>query len=155
MNNEFLKIGDNAPDFTLPNYDEKACSLADYKGKKIVIWFFPKASTPGWTVQGEGFRDELKNFKSLGCEIIGVSADPPKRQKKFVEKYQFPFQMLCDESHDMLIAYKAWGLKKFMGKEYMGIFRITYVIDENGKIANVYPKVNTKTHAQDILCDIK
>ncbi len=154
MGLDLLKKGDKAPSFLLENYDGNQVSLDEFKGKNIIIWFFPKASTPGWTVEGCGFRDEFQDFKSSEYDIIGVSADPPKKQKKFVEKYDFPFYMLSDESKEMLKSYKVWALKKFMGKEYMGILRVTYIIDKQGKIARVYDKVKTKTHAQDILSDI-
>ena len=154
MGLDLLKKGDKAPSFLLENYDGNQVSLDQFKGKNIIIWFFPKASTPGWTVEGCGFRDEFQDFKSSEYDIIGVSADPPKKQKKFVEKYDFPFYMLSDESKEMLKSYKVWALKKFMGKEYMGILRVTYIIDKQGKIARVYDKVKTKTHAQDILSDI-
>ena len=153
MNQEFLQPGENAPDFTLPDSNNNTFSFSDYKNKNIVLWFFPKANTPGWTIQGEGFRDEFKSFQDKGYHIIGVSADSPTKQQKFVEKYNFPYPMLCDENHDMLKKYKASGLKKFMGKEYMGIFRITYII-QNGKIQKVYDKVKTKSHACDILKDL-
>ena len=146
-----LNIGDKAPEFTLLNQDEESVSLSDYKGKQVIIWFFPKASTPGWTNEGIGFRDELKKFNKLNINIIGVSADSPKKQKKFVEKYNFNYPMLCDESHTMLEAYGVWGLKKFMGREYMGISRVTYILDNEHNIKEVYEKVNTKTHACDIL----
>ncbi len=155
MSQDLLNVGEKAPDFSLPNHNEEIISLSNFKNQKIVLWFFPKASTPGWTVEGEGFRDEFKEFSKLGYTIIGVSADPPKKQKKFVEKYNFPFIMLCDESHNMLELYKVWGLKKFMGREYMGISRVTYLIDLNRNIEKVYSKVSTKTHACDILCELK
>ena len=154
MSNHLLSIGDKAPDFTLPNYDGKEISLSNLKGKKIIIWFFPKASTPGLTIQGQGFREEFNEFKKLDYEIIGVSADSIKKQQKFVEKQSFPFMMLCDESHSMLKDYKVWALKKFMGREYMGILRVTYLIDENGLIEKVYDNVKTKTHSKDILFDL-
>ena len=153
MNFELLNIGEKAPDFTLPNYNGDNVALSDFKGKNIILWFFPKANTPGWAVEGQGFREEFKDFQKLGYEIIGVSGDALKKQKKFVEKYNFPFMMLCDESHDMLKAYKVWVLKKFMGREYMGILRVTYVVDQDGKIKKVYNEVKTKTHSQDVLSD--
>lgn len=146
-----LKPGENAPAFILPDADGNDVSLTDFAGKKVVLWFFPKASTPGWTVEGQGFRDEFQTFEKHNVRIVGVSADPPAKQKKFAEKQNFQYPMLCDESHEMLEAYGAWGLKKFMGREYMGINRISYVIDEGGKIEHVFEKVNTKTHAQDVL----
>ena len=154
MGQELLNIGEKAPDFSLPTHNEEIISLSYFKNQKIILWFFPRASTPGWTVEGEGFRDEFEKFSKLGYAIVGVSADPPKKQKKFVDKYDFPFTMLCDESHSMLEAYKVWGLKKFMGREYMGISRITYLIDGSRKIEKVYSKVTTKTHAKDILCEL-
>ena len=153
MNTELLNIGDQAPDFSLPDYSGETVSLNDFKGKNIILWFFPKANTPGWAIEGQGFREEFSDFQKLGYEIIGVSGDSLKKQKKFVEKYNFPFMMLCNESHDILKAYKVWALKKFMGREYMGILRVTYVIDKKGKIAKVYDQVKTKTHSQDVLSD--
>ena len=149
-----LNIGDKAPNFSLLNSNEELTSLSDFKGQKIVLWFFPKASTPGWTIEGQGFRDELQNFSDMGIHIIGVSADPIKKQKNFCDKQNFSFDLLSDESHSMLESYGVWGLKKFMGREYMGISRVTYLINEDGFIEQVYNKVNTKTHAQDILNDL-
>ena len=146
----YLNIGDSAPDFELLNYDSTLINSSSLKGEKHIIWFFPKANTPGWTVQGCGFRDEFKNFEEKNIQIIGVSADSPKAQKKFVEKYNFSFEMLCDQSKDMLKSYKAWGLKKFMGREYEGIHRISYLI-KDGVVKHVFDKVKTKTHALDVL----
>ena len=146
-----LKVGDKAPQFILPNQDGESVSLSDFNGKQVVVWFFPKASTPGWTNEGIGFRDELEKFDNKKTIIIGVSADSPSRQKKFVEKYSFNYPMLCDESHNMLENYGVWGLKKFMGREYMGITRATYILDKNHTIQEVIEKVNTKSHACDIL----
>ena len=148
-----LKVGDKAPDFTLQNQDENSVSLSDYKNKKVVLWFYPKASTPGWTVEGQGFRDEFQKFEEKNVHILGCSADSPKKQKKFCEKKNFPYFLLSDESHEMLKDYGVWGKKKFMGREYMGISRVTYIIDENGVIEKVYEKVSVKSHARDILND--
>jgi len=148
-----LKVGDKAPDFTLQNQDENSVSLSDYKNKKVVLWFYPKASTPGWTVEGKGFRDEFQNFENNNIQIIGCSADSPAKQKKFAEKRGFPYLLLSDESRDVLKAYGVWGKKKFMGREYMGISRVTYIIDGNGTIEKVYDKVSVKSHARDILND--
>ena len=149
-----LQKGDKAPEFTLPNSEGESVSLSDFKGKQIVLWFFPKANTPGWSIEGQGFRDEFKNFTEQNIEIIGVSADTIAKQKKFCDKYDFPFNMICDETHSMLESYGVWGLKKFMGREYMGISRVTYIIDSNGVISDVYDKVQTKTHAKDILSSL-
>ena len=146
-----LQKGDKAPEFTLPNSEGESVSLSDFKGKQIVLWFFPKANTPGWSIEGQGFRDGFKIFTEQNIEIIGVSADPIAKQKKFCDKYDFPFNMICDETHSMLESYGVWGLKKFMGREYMGISRVTYIIDSNGFILDIYEKVQTKTHAKDIL----
>ena len=149
-----LNIGDKAPKFSLPNADGEMVSLSDFKGKKVVLWFFPKASTPGWTIEGKGFRDESKNFEKKNTVIIGCSADPPNKQRKFCDKQNFSYLMLCDESHKMLEAYGVWGLKKFMGREYMGISRVTYIISEDGMIERVYEKVKTMSHAKDVLKDL-
>ena len=149
-----LEEGDKAPHFSLPNYNENIVSLSDFKGKKVVLWFFPKASTPGWTIEGKGFRDESKNFEKKNTIIIGCSADPPSKQKKFCNKQKFLYPMLCDESHKMLEAYGVWGLKKFMGREYVGISRVTYIISEDGIIEKVYEKVKTMSHAKDVLKDL-
>ena len=148
-----LKIGDQAPQFNLQNQDGENISLDNLKGERFVLWFYPKASTPGWTVEGQGFRDELNKFIDLGIKIFGVSADSVKRQKNFHTKQQFNFSLLSDESHEMLQSYGVWGLKKFMGREYMGISRVTYIINQYGLIEKVYDKVQTKTHAKDILND--
>ena len=149
-----LAIGDKAPDFSLPNQDGNDITLNYFKGSKIILWFYPKASTPGWTIEGQGFRDELQKFIDMGVHIIGVSADSITKQKIFCNKQNFGFDLLSDESHAMLESYGVWGLKKFMGREYMGISRVTYLINEDGFIEQVYNKVNTKTHAQDILNDL-
>ena len=149
-----LVTGDKAPDFNLPNQDGDDIALDNFKGGKIVLWFYPKASTPGWTIEGQGFRDELQKFVDMGIHIIGVSADSIQKQKNFCNKQNFGFDLLSDESHAMLESYGVWGLKKFMGREYMGISRVTYLINEDGLIEQVYNKVNTKTHAQDILNDL-
>ena len=146
-----LKIGDKAPEFSLPNQDASEISLESLRGSKILLWFYPKANTPGWIIEGQGFRDGLNSFNNKGIKILGVSADSIQKQKTFFDKQQFNFDLLSDESHVMLKKYGAWALKKFMGREYMGILRITYIINENGIIDQVYDKVKTKTHAQDIL----
>ena len=147
----YLKIGDKAPDFTLKNYDGKNISLNDLNNSSILLWFFPKANTPGWAVEGQGFRDEFKKFENKNVMIVGVSADSQEKQQNFVDKYDFQYLMLCDDNHAMLKAYKAWGPKKFMGREYDGIHRISYLVDNQGIIKHVYDKVKTKSHACDVL----
>ncbi len=148
-----LNIGDNAPSFSLKNQDGVTITTELLKGEKFIIWFYPKASTPGWTIEGQGFRDELNSFDNLGIKVYGVSADSVKKQKNFHTKQKFNFDLLSDETHVMLEKYKVWTLKKFMGREYMGILRVTYIIDEKGIISYVYDSVKTKTHALDILND--
>ena len=150
-----LDVGVKAPDFTLPDGDGTEISLDNFRGKKVILWFFPKANTPGWTTEGQGFRDELHKFEDRNAVIIGMSADSPNKQKKFCEKQSFEFPMLCDESKETLRDYGVWGKKNFMGREYEGIFRNTYIIDEKGIIKKVYKKVNVKSHAQDILEDLQ
>ena len=148
-----LNIGDKAPGFSLLDSNEKVTSLADFKGQKVVLWFFPKSSTPGWTIEGKGFRDESENFAKKNMAIIGCSADSCSKQKKFCDKQGFTYSMLSNEDHSMLNTYGVWGLKKFMGREYMGISRVTYIISEEGIIEKVYSKVKTLSHAKDILND--
>ena len=151
----YLNVGDKAPYFELLNYDNTLINSKNLEGEKHILWFFPKANTPGWKIQGCGFRDEFKKFKEKNIKIIGVSADPISKQEKFVVKYNFPYLMLCDESKEMLKSYKAWGLKKFMGREYKGIHRISYLVNEEGIIEKVFDKVKTKSHAADVLNEIK
>ena len=149
-----LDVGSDAPSFTLPDANGDPVSLEDFRGKKVLIWFFPKASTPGCTAQGCNLRDNYAAFQAKNVVILGMSKDPPKRQAKFVDKYEFPFTMLCDESGTTIERYEAWGLKKFMGREFMGIIRSSYLIDEEGKIERTYGKVKTKTHGVDVLEDL-
>ena len=146
----YLNIGGQAPNFNVKNFNGEQITMDDFKDSQFILWFFPKASTPGWTVQGCRFRDEFRKFEDKNIKIAGVSADSETKQKKFVEKYNFPYLMLCDESREMLKSYKAWGPKKFMGREYEGTHRISYLI-KNGVIQHVFDKVNTKTHANDVL----
>lgn len=146
-----LKVGDKAPDFSVLNQDEQTVSLSDFSGKKLVLFFYPKASTPGCTAEACNLRDNVDRFRASGYEILGASADSPKRQKNFQTKYELPYDLLADEDHKLLNAFQVWGPKKFMGKEYDGIHRTTFVIDENGVITDVIGKVKTKDHAAQIL----
>lgn len=146
-----LKEGDKAPDFSVEDQDGNKVSLADFKGKKLVLFFYPKASTPGCTAEACNLRDNWEQFQKKGYAIVGVSADSKKRQQNFKNKYDFPFPLLADEDKEVINAYGVWGPKKFMGKEYEGIHRTTFIIDEEGKIQEVIKKVKTKEHADQIL----
>ena len=149
-----LEVGNKAPNFTLDDQDGNSVSLNDFKGKKVLVWFYPKANTPGCTIEGQVFRDQYKNFNGKNTIIIGISADTIKAQKNFCIKQGFPFSLLSDPEKTTIQAYKAYGLKKFMGKEYEGIYRISYLIDENGIIEKAYEKVKPKEHAIKVLEDI-
>jgi peroxiredoxin Q/BCP len=146
-----LKIGDIAPSFSCKDQNGSIIKLSDFLDKKLVIFFYPKASTPGCTAEACNLSDNYVKFKSLGYEILGVSADSEKLQKKFSDKFDLPYSLLCDENKDIIKSYGVWGLKKFMGKEYMGIIRKTFVINENGEISNIIEKVKTKDHASQII----
>lgn len=146
-----LKIGDIAPSFSCKDQNGSIIKLSDFLDKKLVIFFYPKASTPGCTAEACNLSDNYVKFKSLGYEILGVSADSEKLQKKFSDKFDLPYSLLCDENKDIIKSYGVWGLKKFMGKEYMGIIRKTFIINENGEISNIIEKVKTKEHASQIM----
>lgn len=146
-----LKIGDKAPDFVAKDQDGNTIRLKDYLGKKVILFFYPKASTPGCTMEAKNLRDNHKELLDKGYEIIGVSADSEKRQKNFCVKNELPYPLLVDEEKKVINAYGVWGLKKFMGREYDGIHRTTFIIDEKGIIENIIEKVKTKDHAFQIL----
>lgn len=148
-----LKVGDKAPNFSALDEQGNTISLADYKGKKLVVFFYPKASTPGCTVEACNLNDNFERFQSLGYEILGVSADSAKRQSNFKNKYGFKYPLLADEDKAVIEAFGVWGPKKFMGRTFDGIHRTTFVIDENGVIENVITKVKTKAHTSQILSD--
>lgn len=146
-----LKKGDKAPNFTAKDQDGNSHSLSDYKGKKLVVFFYPKANTPGCTAEACDLRDNFGRFEANNYALLGVSADNAKSQSNFKNKYEFPFPLLADEDKSVIQAFGVWGPKKFMGKEYDGIHRTTFVIDENGIIADVIAEVKTKAHAAQIL----
>jgi len=146
-----LKIGDAAPDFNGLDQDGKTHKLIDYKGKKLVIFFYPKASTPGCTAEACDLRDNYERFQQLNYELIGVSADSIQRQNNFKTKNNLPFPLIADEDKAVIEAFGVWGPKKFMGKEFDGIHRTTFVIDENGIISDIIQKVKTKAHSEQIL----
>lgn len=146
-----LKVGDKVPDFTTTDQDGNPVSLSDFTGKKLIVFFYPKASTPGCTAEACNLRDNYKALQDQGYTLLGVSADSEKRQKNFATKYEFPFQLLADEDHSVINAFGVWGLKKFMGKEYDGIHRKTFKVDEQGMVTEVIDKVKTKDHAAQLL----
>ena len=146
-----LKKGDKAPEFSALDQDGNTITLQDYKGKKLVVFFYPKASTPGCTAEACNLKDNYQTFQSKGYEIVGVSADSAKKQQNFKNKYELPYPLLADEDKKVIEAFGVWGPKKFMGKEYDGIQRTTFVIDEEGKIEEVITNVKTKDHAAQIL----
>jgi len=149
-----LKAGDKAPAFSLKDTDGKTVKLSDFKGRKLVLYFYPKDDTPGCTKEACAFRDDHAQLKKRGVEVVGVSADDLKSHQKFTEKYSLPFTLLSDPDHEMIEKYGAWGEKSLYGKKYMGILRITYIIDEAGKIAHVFHKVKPETHGQDVIAVI-
>jgi thioredoxin-dependent peroxiredoxin len=146
-----LKKGDKAPNFSANDQDGNTHSLIDYKGKKLVVFFYPKANTPGCTAEACDLRDNFERFQANNYALLGVSADNVKAQGNFKNKYNFPFPLLADENKAVIEAFGVWGPKKFMGREYDGIHRTTFVIDENGIIEDVISDVKTKAHASQIL----
>ena len=146
-----LKIGDTAPAFSLSDQNGKTMSLKDFKGQRVVVYFYPKALTPGCTTQACSLTDSKANLKKNNIVVLGISADPVKKLKQFEEKYKLNFPLLSDETKEVISTYGSWGLKKFMGREFMGILRQSFFIDEKGKILHIMHKVNTKTHHEDVL----
>lgn len=146
-----LKAGDKAPAFTLSDQNGEAVNLADFAGKKVLVYFYPKAMTPGCTVQAQNLRDSKTSLDELNVVVLGISPDAVKRLPKFIEKENLNFTLLSDEDHAVAEAFGVWGPKKFMGKEYDGIHRISFLIDENGAVEHVFNKFKTKDHHQVVL----
>ncbi|MDX1365632.1 MAG: thioredoxin-dependent thiol peroxidase [Arenibacter latericius] len=146
-----LKVGDKVPSFSATDQDGNTIKLSDYEGKKLIVFFYPKASTPGCTAQACNLRDNYAELQAQGYELLGVSADSQKRQTNFKNKYEFPFPLLADEDHSVLNIFGVWGPKQFMGRKYDGIHRMTFLIDEQGVVTKVIDKVKTKDHAAQIL----
>lgn len=146
-----LKAGDLAPEIKSKDQNGKEFKLSDLRGKKVVLYFYPKDDTPGCTKQACNLRDNYNELQKKGYEVIGVSADKEAKHQKFIDKYDLPFTLLADEDKEVIQSYDAWGLKKFMGKEYMGIIRKTFVINEEGKIEEIIEKVKTNDHTAQIL----
>jgi len=150
-----IKENIKAPDFKLPSTNNKLLSLKDLKDKFVIIYFYPKDDTPGCTVEANDFNKLLPQFKKLNCEIFGISKDNLKSHDKFKEKYKLKFDLLSDEELTVLKKFKVWGKKKFMGREFMGIFRTTFLIDKKGKILKIWENVKVKDHAKEVLETLK
>ena len=149
-----LTVGAKAPTFSAPDQSGKVVSLADFKGKTVVLYFYPKDDTPGCTVEACSFRDEHSVFKKKGAIVIGVSPDSPKKHIKFIEKFSLPFPLLADEDHAICEAYGVWVEKSMYGKKYMGVERSTFVIDPKGKLKAIYRKVKPGEHAAEVLAEL-
>lgn len=149
-----LKPGDDAPDFSLPDGDGNLVTLSGLRGKWVVLYFYPRDNTPGCTTEACGFRDAYPDYQTHNVVVLGVSTDDAKSHTKFSTKFNLPFPLLTDADGQMATAYESYGLKKFMGKEYMGISRNTFIIDPDGKIAKVYLKVKPDGHATTVLSDL-
>ncbi len=146
-----LNVGDHLPQFSGLNQDGKTITSADFKGQKLIIFFYPKANTPGCTAEACDLNDNFSKLKSEGYKLLGISADSVKLQKKFHEKFGFQYDLIADENREIIEAFGVWQLKKFMGREFMGIVRTTFIFDENGVCTNVIEKVKTKEAAAQIL----
>ncbi|MEO0507596.1 MAG: thioredoxin-dependent thiol peroxidase [Bacteroidota bacterium] len=146
-----LKVGDKVPEFSAKDQDGNTVNLTDYKGKKLVVFFYPRANTPGCTAEACNLRDNYSLLQEQGYELLGVSEDSQKKQANFKSKYEFQFPLLADEDHTVIETFGVWGPKKFMGKEYDGLHRTTFVIDGEGVIEKVIEKVKTKDHAAQLL----
>ena len=151
MTMALLQVGLKAPDFTAKDQDGKSVTLEEYRGRKVILYFYPKDDTPGCTKEACAFRDNLPNFNKVDAVVLGVSVDGEKAHRKFADKYELPFRLVADDSKSIVEAYGVWGLKKFMGREYMGTSRVTYLIDEEGTNQKVWPKVKPETHAAELL----
>jgi thioredoxin-dependent peroxiredoxin len=152
---KLLEVGTAAPEFKTVDQNGNSISLSDYRGKKVVLYFYPKDSTPGCTKEACAFRDNYLKFKSLNIEVLGVSTDSQKSHRSFADKYELPFTLLADTDKKIVESYGVWGEKSLYGKKYMGTNRVTYLIDDNGRIAAVFPKVKPESHADEILATIK
>jgi peroxiredoxin Q/BCP len=150
-----LEVGKKAPAFNLPDQDGEKHRLSDYAGKWVLIYFYPKDNTSGCTKEACAIRDDWSEFKKLGAVVLGVSKDSVKSHRIFADKHLLPFTLLSDESTKMIEKYGAWRKKKMAGREYMGIVRISYLVDPKGKVAKVYPKVKPPEHAAEVLADLK
>lgn len=148
---QMLQAGQPAPDFTLPDENNTPTALSQFRGQKVLVYFYPKAMTPGCTVQAQGLRDSKADLDAHGVKVLGISTDPVKRLPKFIERDKLNFTLLSDEDHAVADKFGVWGPKKFMGREFDGLHRISFLIDENGTIAHVFDKFKTKDHHEVVL----
>jgi thioredoxin-dependent peroxiredoxin len=151
---EIPKVHSQAPDFTLPDQDGKEHALSDYKGKWVLLYFYPKDDTPGCTIEACTIRDQFRDFNKIGAVVLGVSTDSVASHKKFANAYKLPFTLLADVHKEVVGRYGVFGEKKFMGRTYMGTNRISFLIDPKGIIAKVYEKVTPSTHAEEVIADL-
>lgn len=149
------KAGENAPDFRLPDQHGEEHTLSDYRGRWVLLYFYPKDDTPGCTKEACGIRDRFPEFGRLGVQVFGVSADSVKSHEKFALRYELPFTLLADTERQVVRLYGVWGKKKFMGREFEGTHRVSFLIDPAGRIAKVYPKVKPELHAEEVLQDLR
>lgn len=149
-----LKVGDSAPDFELPDQDGKIHKLSDYQGQKILVYFYPKDNTPGCTIEACQIRDDFPKFNSIKAEVLGISTDSVESHKKFSQKHSLPFTLLADANKEVVKAYGVYKPKKFLGKEFLGTQRNSFLIDGDGKIAKIYEKVKPALHAKEVLRDL-
>lgn len=150
-----LAIGDKAPAFEVPDQDGKARSLSEFKGKTVLLYFYPKDDTPGCTKEACTIRDSWGDFKKAGIVVLGVSVDSVAKHRKFADKYELPFTLLADEGKEIVKSYGVWGPKKFMGREFLGVKRWSFLIAPNGTIAKIYENVKPAEHAEEVLADAK
>jgi len=150
-----LKEGDKAPAFTAQTGEGRTVNLSDFKGKHVVLYFYPKDDTPGCTKEACGFRDNLKAIENAGAVVLGVSTDSVKSHEKFTEKYKLPFALLADEDRKIVHAYGVWGEKTFMGRKYMGTHRVTFLIGPDGRLRKIWSKVSPEAHANEVLEALK
>lgn len=146
-----LKVGDNAPNFSLRDQNGNSVSLDSFLGKKVIVFFYPKDDTPGCTVEACNFRDDFEMYEEKNAVLLGISKDGEESHKKFISKFDLPFRLLCDEDHAVAEAYGAWGEKSMYGRKYIGIIRSTVVVDADGKVEKVFEKVKPKDHSKELL----
>jgi peroxiredoxin Q/BCP len=150
-----LQVGEQAPDFTLQNDAAEDVTLSSFRGKPVILYWYPKDDTPGCTKEACGFRDAYREFQEAGAVVLGISADSVESHRKFKDKYNLPFDLLSDPDHSVAEEYGVWGPKKFMGRESIGISRVTFLIDEHGNVKQVWPNVKPEGHADEILAALR